>query len=82
VIDAWVEELCAALDVPREAVDVQALLDLARDAAHLVERPAAPVTTYIVGFAAARGGGSPDAVSEASRRAAELARRWGNAASP
>ena len=80
MIDTWVQQLCDALDVPPETVDVTALLDLARDAAHLVERPAAPVTTYIVGVAAARAGGDPAAVAEATRLAAELARRWGSAA--
>lgn len=80
MIDTWVQQLCDAMDVPRGAVDVAAVLDLARDAAHLVERPAAPVTAYIVGFAAARAGGDPAAVAEATRRAAELARRWGSTA--
>ena len=31
------------------------LLDLARDAAHGVERPAAPLTTFLVGVAVGRG---------------------------
>ena len=80
MINDWVRELCAALDVPPEAVDVTALLDLARDAAHLVERPAAPVTTYIVGFAAGKAGGDATVTADAVRRAADLAARWGNTA--
>jgi hypothetical protein len=76
-MDKWVQQLCEALDVPREAVDVQALLDLARDAAHHVERPAAPVTTYLVGFAAARRGGDRTTIAELIRQSGELARRWG-----
>jgi hypothetical protein len=76
-MDKWVQQLCEALDVPREAVDVQALLDLARDAAHHVERPAAPVTTYLVGFAAARRGGDSATIAELIRQSGELARRWG-----
>ncbi|MFB8367078.1 DUF6457 domain-containing protein, partial [Streptomyces sp. NPDC055929] len=51
-------------------------LDLARDAAHGVARPAAPLTTFLVGYAAARAGGGPEAVAEASRKAAALAARW------
>lgn len=54
----WTDQLCDALDLDLE-VDVGAILDLARDAAHLVERPAAPLTTFIVGYAAALRGGSP-----------------------
>ena len=77
MIDDWVTELCAALDVPPDAVDVAALLDLARDAAHHVERPAAPITTYIVGLAAGRAGGDAAAVADFTARAARLARGWG-----
>ena len=51
-MDEWITRLCDALDVPIADVDVNAVLDLARDAAHNVDRPAAPITTYIVGYAA------------------------------
>lgn len=61
-MDAWIAELCTVLGVPREAVDVPALLDLARDAAHHVERPAAPVTTFVLGYALATRAASADAV--------------------
>ncbi len=35
-----------------------------------------PLTTFLVGFAAARAGGDADAVAEAARKAVALARRW------
>ena len=35
--------------------DVEAILDAAKAAAHNVEHPAAPVTTYLMGYAVARG---------------------------
>lgn len=79
-MEQWVQELCEVLDVPRDAVDIGALLDLARDAAHHVERPAAPVTTYLVGFAAARRGGDAATIADLTRRSGELARRWGTVA--
>ena len=47
----WIDELCDVLDIETE-VDEGLVLDLARDAAHNVERPAAPVTTYLLGLAA------------------------------
>jgi Domain of unknown function (DUF6457) len=75
-MDEWIRRLCDELDVPIEDVDTDAVLDLARDAAHQVDRPAAPVTTYIVGYAAARLGGGERAVGDATRRAVELARTW------
>ncbi|MEU3278331.1 NTP transferase domain-containing protein [Streptomyces antibioticus] len=75
VLDEWIsaakDELGLDLDV-----DIKVLLDLARDAAHGVARPAAPLTTFLVGYAAARAGGGPEAVAEAARKAAALAQRW------
>lgn len=71
----WTEVARAALatdlgiDVP--AVDVQLLLDIARDAAHAVSRPAAPVTTYLLGYAAAAGGSPDDAAATLRRLAGE-----------
>ena len=62
-----------ALDV---AVDVDTILDVARDAAHNVERPAAPVTTYLLGVAVARGVDPGVAAATIS----ELAGRWTPAA--
>ncbi|MFE2531932.1 DUF6457 domain-containing protein, partial [Streptomyces sp. NPDC059371] len=45
-------------------------------------RPAAPLTTFLVGYAAARAGGGPEAVAEASRKAAALALRWADEDAP
>lgn len=69
------QELAEALGLDPAEIDAQAVLDLARDAAHGVARPAAPVTTYLVGLAAGRAGGGSDAFVAASRTAAELVRR-------
>jgi hypothetical protein len=72
-LDAWVVELSAALGVDADAVDTTVLLDVARDAAHGVARPAAPLTTFLVGLAAGQRGGSADAVREAAAVARHLA---------
>jgi hypothetical protein len=71
----WIDELCDALDIDAE-VDEALVLDLARDAAHAVERPAAPISTYLLGYAAALAGGSPEKVEELAARATALAERW------
>ena len=52
-MDTWVDALTNALELP-SAVDTETVLDVARDVAHNVERPAAPVTTYLVGVAVER----------------------------
>lgn len=49
-LDEWVAEVSRALDIA--AVDTAAVLDLARDVAHGVARPAAPLTCLLVGLAA------------------------------
>jgi molybdopterin-guanine dinucleotide biosynthesis protein A len=95
VLDEWISAVKDELGIDLD-VDTGALLDLARDAAHGVARPAAPLTTFLVGSAAARAEGGPEAVAEAARKATALALRWaaedataagettapGNAASP
>jgi hypothetical protein len=68
--------LSKELGVDFDDVDVQGLLDVARDAAHSVTRPAAPLATFLVGYAAAQNGGGADAVAEASRKASALALSW------
>lgn len=75
VLDEWITAVKNELGI-RLDVDTPGLLDLARDAAHGVARPAAPLTTFLVGYAAAQAGGGPEAVAEAARKAAALATRW------
>ncbi|MFF7903274.1 NTP transferase domain-containing protein [Streptomyces sp. NPDC007920] len=75
VLDEWISAVKDELGIELD-VDTRALLDLARDAAHGVARPAAPLTTFLVGYAAAQAKGGPEAVAEASRKAAALALRW------
>lgn len=71
-LEEWVSALCSALGVERSSVDVAAILDLARDAARGVARPAAPVTAFIAGLAAADGVDPSSTIAAA----AQLAREW------
>ncbi|MFI9760553.1 NTP transferase domain-containing protein [Streptomyces sp. NPDC051963] len=75
VLDEWISAVKDELGLDLD-VDTGVLLDLARDAAHSVARPAAPLTTFLVGYAAAQAGGGSEAVAEAARKAAALALRW------
>jgi hypothetical protein len=72
-LDAWIAEAAAALGVDVTAVDRDAILDVARDVAHHVARPAAPLTTFLVGLAAGRAGGSLEAVRDAAATISRLA---------
>lgn len=73
--DEWVEELSRALGL-EGGIDVDSVLEVARDVAHGVERRAAPVTTFLIGLAAGRAGGGPEAERRALDTATELARGW------
>lgn len=75
VLEEWINAVKDELGIELD-VDTHVLLDLARDAAHGVARPAAPLTTFLVGYAAAKAEGGPEAVAEAARKAAALAARW------
>ncbi|MFJ4810859.1 NTP transferase domain-containing protein [Streptomyces longwoodensis] len=75
VLDEWISAVKDELGLDLD-VDTGVLLDLARDAAHGVARPAAPLTTFLVGYAAGRAGDDPEAVAHAARKAAALAQRW------
>jgi hypothetical protein len=52
--------------------DTDAILDAARDAAHAVERKAAPVTTYLMGVAVAQGANP----QEIAAKIEKLAKSW------
>ena len=71
----WIDELCDVLDIEIE-IDESLVLDVAREAAHNVVRPAAPITTYLLGYAAAVHGAAPARVEELAAQANELAQRW------
>lgn len=76
-LDRWTAELTRALDLPAgQAVDVRAVLALARDVAHQVARPAAPVSTFLAGLAVGIRGGSPEELARALDVATTLAAQW------
>lgn len=71
----WIDELCDVLDVEAE-VDEGLLTDLTATASDNVERAAAPVTAYLLGFAAGAQGAAPDKVEQLAARAQILAEGW------
>ncbi|MEU7714827.1 DUF6457 domain-containing protein [Micromonospora chalcea] len=72
VLDDWVTAVCAELDLDPAGVPVPTVLDVARDVAHQVVRPGAPVTAYLLGLAVGRGA-DPAAAAE---RLSALAGSW------
>ncbi|BCW18302.1 DUF6457 domain-containing protein [Pseudarthrobacter enclensis] len=78
VLDQWSNRLAQALQILDLKVDQELLLDLARKSADSVIHAAAPVTTFMVGYAAgldARTGsaGSRESAAAAVEKAAQVA---------
>ena len=79
-LDGWVAEAAALLGLDPADVPVGTVLDLARRAAHGVTRPAAPVTTFMLGLAI--GAGRPHDLATLADRLGDLAERRGAAGEP
>ena len=81
-LDDWLSAACAELGIdPVEAAAPSTwavVLDVARDVAHGVARPAAPLTTFLLGRAV--GAGIP--LDEAAARISQLAAGWTESSTP
>ncbi len=75
MLDDWIAAVKSELGIDLD-VDVPGLLDMTREVAHGVARPAAPLTAFLVGYAAAQAGGGAEAVAKANRAASALAVSW------
>ncbi len=71
-LDEWAAAVCRELGLDPAALDPRLVLDLARDVAHGVARPAAPLTAYLLGVAVGQG----RAPAESAARISQLAARW------
>jgi len=72
VLEDWIDAASAELGVDRAIVDAGAVLDLAREVAHRVDRPAAPVTAFLLGVAVGAGEG----LEPTADRLLALTSRW------
>jgi Domain of unknown function (DUF6457) len=80
-LEEWTAAVCADLGLgpaPLATADTKVVLDLAREVAHGVDRPAAPVTAYLLGVAVGRG----LTLADASDRVRPLAASWGQNKEP
>lgn len=68
-LEEWLHQLSSELGIDDVDLDTDAIhtvLDLARDAAHQVDRPAAPLTTFLAGVAVGRGASLGSAAARAT----------------
>ncbi|MBB4919542.1 DUF6457 domain-containing protein [Streptosporangium saharense] len=72
VLAEWTELVCRELGIDPARVDRDAVLDLTKEVAHGVARPAAPLTAYLLGLAQGAGTANEDTLE----RLVELAKNW------
>ena len=70
-LEDWTAAVVVELGLA-QGVDTRTVLELARDVAHGVERPAAPLTTWLAGMAVAAGAD----VDDVAARIRALAATW------
>lgn len=75
-LDAWAAALRERFGLADEDLPIGLILDLARDVATGVARPAAPFSAFAAGLVAGRAGGSPDDVRAAVAAVVDLAATW------
>ena len=75
-LDAWVALLASEFGVDPDAVDIQTVLDLARETAHGVARPAVPLMGFFVGYAVAVGTRDRAELERVAARVTALAQAW------
>ncbi len=71
MLNDWAVAAASELGLDTE-VDVEVILDVAKEAAHGVARPAAPLTTYLLGYAVAKGAD----LQEVAAKMIALAENW------
>jgi hypothetical protein len=75
-LDAWAAALRERFGLAPEELPISLILDLARDVAVGVARPAAPFSAFAAGLVAGRAGGSPDDIAAAAAAITAMASEW------
>ncbi len=75
-LDAWLERAAQTLHIDREEVPIPLILDVAADIAHGVARPAAPLTTFLLGLALGRRSGEGATLETLAADLSVLAETW------
>ncbi len=75
ILDDWTQRVIGALGLDPQ-LDRDLILDLTREVAHGVARPAAPLTAFLVGLAAGQAGGSPEDVRRTAEQVSAMAQQY------
>jgi hypothetical protein len=75
-LEDWIQAATTELGIEVAEDATTLVLDLARDVAHGVARPAAPLTAYLLGLAAGRAADPAAASRELAERLSTMAKAW------
>ena len=75
-LDAWADALRELFGLDADDIPIPLILDLARDVAVGVARPAAPLSAFVAGLVAGRAGGTTEQVRTAVSEITSLANGW------
>ena len=75
-LDEWADALRRLFGLGADDIPIPVILDLARDVAVGVARPAAPLSAFVAGLVAGRAGGTPEQVRGSVAEITSLAQGW------
>jgi len=75
-LDAWAEGMRELFGLEAGDIPITVILDLARDVAVGVARPAAPLGAFVAGLVAGKAGGTPEQVRASVAEITALAADW------
>lgn len=75
-LDEWLAAAATELGISDAEVPIGRVLDVAADVAHGVARPAAPLSTFLLGLALGRNDEGAESLERLSEQLTELARNW------
>ncbi len=75
-LEDWLAALAEELGCDISPDLIPAILDLARDAAHAIQRPAAPLSAYVAGYAAGLAQADDRAQADILERGRLFAEGW------
>jgi hypothetical protein len=76
ITQMWMARIANLLNVDSHDVLTSELLDLTRDVAHGVERKSAPLTTFLLGYAAGKDSLTPDEVRKLIDTVSHAVAEW------
>jgi hypothetical protein len=74
--ETWIKNIANKLNLNHEVLDVEKILDLTRDVAHNVERKVAPLTTFLLGYAAGKNNLANKEIEELVEKISQSIKDW------